>query len=96
MHEVVDLGDSGDEDHHGGGEEEEEEDDGDFDEEEMRLGTLPMGVGGAEESVMVLDSDSDSNEEEEDEEDNYGRGGQASSYYQQSHAGFRTQPGEQC
>jgi len=89
VHEVVDLGDSGDEDH-GGEEEEEEEDDGDFDDNEMRLGTLPMG---AEESVMVLDSDSDSNEEEEDEEA-YGRGGPVSSYYQQSHAGFRSLPGD--
>ena len=87
---MVDLGDSGDEGH-GGEEEEEEEDVGDFDDNEMRLGTLPMG---AEESVMVLDSDSDSNEEEEDEE-TYGRGGPVSSYYQQSHAGFRSLPGEQ-
>ena len=93
MHEVVDLGDSGEED---GGEEDEEEDgeyDDEYDDEEMQAGTFPMGVGGAEESVMVLDSDSDSNEEEEEED--YGRGGQASSYYQQSHAGFRSLPGEQ-
>ena len=93
VHEVVDIGDSGDED--GGEEDEEEEEDGEYDEEEMRSGTLPLGVGGAEESVMVLDSDSDSNEEEEEEGD-YGRGGQTSSYYQQSHAGFRALPGEQC
>ena len=81
VHEVVDLGDSGDED---GGEEEEEEYD---EEEEMQLTALPMGVRGAEESVMVLDSDSESDDDEEEEE--YGRGGQSSSY----HAGFRSLPG---
>ena len=83
MHEVVDIGDSGDED---GGEEDVE------DEEEMQSGSLPFGVGGAEDSVMVLDSDSDSESNEEEEED-YGRGGQPSSYYQQSHAGFGALPG---
>ena len=95
VHEVVDIGDSGDED--GGEEDEEEEEDGEYDEAEMRSGTLPLGIGGVEESVMVLDSDSDSNDDEEEEEEgDDGRGGQTSSYYQQSHAGFRALPGEQC
>ena len=95
VHEVVDIGDSGDDD--GGEEDEEDDEDRDDDEEEMRPGTLPLGVGGAEESVMVLDSDSDSNDEEEEEEEgDDGRGGQTSSYYQQSHPGFRALPGEQC
>ena len=96
MHEVVDIGDSGDED--GGEEDEDEEEDGEYDEAEMRSGTLPLGIGGAEESVMVLDSDSDSNDEEEEEEEegDDGRGAHTSSYYQQSHAGFRSLPGEQC
>merc|ERR1719216_444423 len=53
----------------------------------MQLTALPMGVRGAEESVMVLDSDSESDDEEEEE---YGRGGQSSSY----HAGFRSLPGD--
>ena len=93
VHEVVDIGDSGDDD--GGEEDEEDDEDREDDEEEMRPGTLPLGVGGAEESVMVLDSDSDSDDDDEEEGD-YGRGGQTSSYYQQSHPGFRALPGEQC
>merc|ERR1712037_614487 len=42
---------------------------------------------------MVLDSDSDSDDDEEEEGDD-GRGGQTSRYYQQSHAGFRSLPGD--
>merc|ERR1712226_1518231 len=66
VHEVVDLEDS---------ESENEES-----EDEMQSGMLPRGVGGADDSVMVVDSDSedgyddDDEEEEEDDDDDMGRG----------------------
>ena len=89
MHEVVDLGDSGDEDVGADGDEDGEDD---HDELERRR---PRNIreSGPEESVMVLDSDSDSDSNEEDEEEfDQGRAGHIA--HHQSHAGYRPMAGE--
>ena len=86
MHEVVDLGDSGDEDVGVDGDEDGEDD---HDELERRR-PRNLRESGPEESVMVLDSDSDSNEEDEEEYDQ-GRAGHVTN---QSHGGYRPMPGK--
>ena len=88
MHEVVDLGDSGDEDVGVDGDE-----DGDDDHDELeRRRPRNLRESGPEESVMVLDSDSDSDSNEEDEEEyDQGRAGHTT---HQSHAGYRPMAGE--
>ena len=88
MHEVVDLGDSGDEDVGVDGDEDGEDD---HDELERRR-PRNLRESGPEESVMVLDSDSDSDSNEEDEEEyDQGRAGHVT---HQSHGGYRPMPGE--
>ena len=90
MHEVVDLGDSGDEDVGADGDEDGEDD---HDELERRR-PRNLRESGPEESVMVLDSDSDSDSNEEDEEEyDQGRTGHTTAPHQ-SHAGYRPMPGK--
>ena len=87
MHEVVDLGDSGDEDVGVDGDE-----DGEDDHDELERRRRNLRESGPEGSVMVLDSDSDSDSNEEDEEEyDQGRAGHTTS---QSHGGYRPLPGE--